>query len=94
MGLRKPIPLRITETADARLSRMSLRSGMTKAELIRLAVDEFLSEVEKTGKIVQTVRLAEDVAQYNAKTQNFTSAPVGAPTEPAHYKRRRKKKAE
>lgn len=52
-----PIPVRFRDEADVKLSRVSLRSRMSKAELIRIAVDDFLDKVEQTGQIVQTVVL-------------------------------------
>lgn len=52
-----PIPVRFRDEADARLSRVALRARMSKAELIRIAVDDFLDKVQATGQIVQTVIL-------------------------------------
>ena len=57
MALADPIPVRFRDESDARLSGVSSRSRMSKAELIRIAVDEFLDRVEQSGEIVQRVML-------------------------------------
>ena len=49
--LTKPTQVRFSAHADQRLGELSDANGMTKAELIRLCVERFLNEVERTGKI-------------------------------------------
>ncbi len=57
MSLGDPIPVRFSEAADQRLSEVARRSGLSKAELIRLATDEFLARVAKSGVIEQRIVL-------------------------------------
>lgn len=49
--LSKPTPVRFSAAADRRLGELADANGMTKAELIRLCVDRFIQEIERTGKI-------------------------------------------
>lgn len=90
MGL--PIPVRLSVLADQRLNAIAARNGVSKAELIRLAVDSFLLEIERTGSIEFTKRI-----------ENPVSEPMVAEDEPGHtiktipmpsksYKDRRKRK--
>ena len=53
MALSDPIPVRFSSTADMELGLFSASSGLSKAELIRIAVDDFLRKTEQTGEIVQ-----------------------------------------
>lgn len=69
MSLSDPIPVRFSEETDARLSRMAERSGLSKAELIRLATDDYLEKISSTGQIVQTIRLREEPAVYRVSTK-------------------------
>jgi hypothetical protein len=54
MSLGTPIPVRLSASADSALSAVANSSGLKKAELIRIAVDEFLTQTAKTGVITQT----------------------------------------
>ena len=80
MAVTKPIPVRFTAHADQRLSSLSSRNGMKKAELIRIAVDKMLCEVEKTGRLDYSMSfaapavVAEEVRGPVTQigTQNFT----------------------
>lgn len=49
--LAKPIPVRFSETVDAKIGRIAEANGMTKAEIIRLAVDRAIAEIEHSGRI-------------------------------------------
>ena len=53
------MPVRFTESADRGLAEVSRRSGLSKAELIRLATDEFLQRVTRSGVIEQRIVLAD-----------------------------------
>jgi len=53
MALSDPIPVRFSIRADNALALISERSSLSKAELIRIAVDEFLHKTNETGEIVQ-----------------------------------------
>ncbi|PIY28348.1 MAG: CopG family transcriptional regulator [Comamonadaceae bacterium CG_4_9_14_3_um_filter_60_33] len=49
----------LTETQQKRLSAASRRAAVSKSELIRLAVDQFLDQQTPTHHATQTQRLAE-----------------------------------
>ena len=64
----------------ARKMDVPYRVGLSKAELIRIAVDEFLKKTEQTGEIVQRhfVNRQNVSGKNNNATQVFSHAP-GAP---------------
>lgn len=63
VAMADPIPVRFRDEADTKLSGVALRARMSKAELIRIAVDEFLDKVEASGEIVQRVILDAPIAE-------------------------------
>lgn len=73
MSFGLPIPVRLTANADQRLNAIAARNGTTKAELIRLAVDNFLREIETSGSIEFTKRI-----------ENSASEPMAAEEGPGH----------
>ena len=89
MALSDPIPVRFSQTADAGLGEIASRTGLSKAELIRIATDEFLEKTNRTGEIVQRHIVAEANGNTNSTvTQNFS----GAPEKPAAAKNYQKRK--
>lgn len=60
MSLGDPIPVRFSVAADQRLADVARRSGLSKAELIRLATDEFLERVVRKGMIEQRIVLTKE----------------------------------
>jgi hypothetical protein len=95
MALSDPIPVRFSSQADANLGRVSAASGLSKAELIRIAVDSFLIKTQETGEIIQRHVLQEVSGSYATgnQTNNFTSAPdVPAPGPTSYAKKSRAKK--
>jgi hypothetical protein len=88
MSMGTPIPVRFTVLADHRLSAIALRNGVSKAELIRLAVDNFLREIEHSGSMEFIKRIdnpvpmaAEEVPERTIKT---------TPVQSRSYKNRRR----
>lgn len=65
--LSKPVPVRFSAEADARLGRLADRNGIKKAELIRICVEKFLDEVERTGKIEVTQTILSDAPAPKAR---------------------------
>jgi hypothetical protein len=57
MALSDPIPVRFSAGADQGLADISGKTGMSKAELVRIAVSEFLVRVAETGEIVQRIQV-------------------------------------
>lgn len=51
MSLTAVVPIRFDVETDARLGRISRNSGLTKADLIRRATEDFLDKIERTGEI-------------------------------------------
>lgn len=93
MAFADPIPVRFTEETDRGLAGVSASTGLSKAELIRIATDEFLARTAKEGKITKTFYIAETSGDHSPATQNFSSP---APEPPADggskgsYRRKKK----
>lgn len=51
------ISIRLDADTRRRLDSISSGSGLTVAELVRRATDEFLNEVEKTGQLMIPIRV-------------------------------------
>lgn len=47
----KVTQVRLSEDVDARLNSLAKHHDMAKGALIRICVDKFLDEIERTGKI-------------------------------------------
>lgn len=58
--LSKPTPVRLSEDVDTRLGELAKHNGVTKAHLIRLCVDRFLDEIERSGGVDVTHRITID----------------------------------
>jgi len=58
MALSDPIPVRFSEAADSGLAAISASTGISKAELVRIAVSDFLTRVAETGEIVQRIQVS------------------------------------
>lgn len=57
--------MRLPEDTEARLQAVAMQSGLTKADVIRRAVEAYLDEVERTGSINFPLR-AERTADVNS----------------------------
>jgi predicted DNA-binding protein len=88
MGL--PTPVRLSVSADQRLSAISARNGVSKAELIRLAVDNFLQEIEHSGSIQFTKRIENPAPEPIAAEADPSRTIRTIPRPPITYKKRRK----
>ena len=53
MSFTSPIPIRFSEVSDRKMAEIARKTGLTKAELIRIAVNEFIVNTEKRGEVVQ-----------------------------------------
>ncbi len=91
MSLGLPIPVRLTVTADQRLTAIAARNGTTKAELIRLAVDNFLREIEHSGSIEFTKRIENPQPEPMVAEEGSSHTVRGAPGPSRRYKTRRRK---
>lgn len=78
-----PIPVRFRDEADSKLSGVALRARMSKAELIRIAVDEFLDKVEASGEIVQRVILDAPCAEPLPPKRKVSYAQASQPKPPS-----------
>jgi hypothetical protein len=65
--LSKPISIRFSDETDSKLGRLADRNGIKKAELIRICVEKFLDEVERTGKIEVTQTILSDAPAPKAR---------------------------
>jgi predicted DNA-binding protein len=84
------MPVRLANETDARLASLASRSGLSKAELIRLAVDAYMEQVEETGEIVQRISIREE----GRTGDNFFSSGGAAPARTeARYEKPKKKRA-
>ena len=90
MALSDPIPVRFSETADSGLAAISSSTGISKAELVRIAVTDFLARVAETGEIVQRIPVSGVVVvapqgSFQKQTQISARAAETPPTpgEPA-----------
>jgi hypothetical protein len=98
MALSDPIPVRFTAKADDGLALISLKTGMSKAELIRIAVDEFIARVEQSREIVFRVYLdGSPPPRHLAPTPHINEHPDTGPAPPvvgrkdAQYSKRKPK---
>lgn len=57
MALADPIPVRFSAPTDDGLEAISEKTGIKKAELVRIAVAQFLDRVAETGEIVQRIKV-------------------------------------
>jgi len=53
MSYTSPIPIRFPLRSDSQLAEIARKTGLTKAELIRIAVNEFIVNTEMRGEVVQ-----------------------------------------
>ena len=96
MALSDPIPVRFSTPADSGLASVSSRTGLSKAELTRIAVDQFLENVELTGEIVQRHVVAEQhvrgdgntVVQKNSSTSQSAREPAKSYPKPKRGKKK------
>lgn len=66
---------------------------MSKAELIRIATDEFLQRTRETGEIVQRHFVNKTHGDYSPINQSLSTSAAGAPSrQPVNYKKRAGKK--
>jgi hypothetical protein len=80
VSLGTPIPVRFNGDADQRLNAIAEKSGLSKAELIRIATDEFLHKVEETGEIVQRINIHQAPVRYGPpRGRGKKSQPPPAP---------------
>ena len=72
MSLTAVVPIRFDSETDARLGRVSQRSGLTKADLIRRATEDFLNQIERTGEIKISIHATRgaQVATHGGRIQN------------------------
>ena len=99
MALSDPIPVRFSARADTALASISERSSLSKAELIRIAVDEFLHKTNETGEIVQRHVLSGQNINTNGHGNvtvvgDFASPSAVPLRKDAEVKRGKKKKPE
>ena len=60
MNLNAPVSVRFDAETTARLEVISDASGLSKADLVRRAVEEFLAQVERTGEMTIRVRMVSE----------------------------------
>ena len=65
MALSNSTNVRLSEDVKTRLNKIAVKADIKSADLIRMAVEEYLDKVETTGKI--TINLAEKPAAYGTK---------------------------
>jgi len=70
----KPTQVRLSESVDTRLGEIADYHDMTKSALIRMCVDAFLDEIERTGKISITQVIEEPPGSYKSKKANAKTA--------------------
>lgn len=75
-----PVPIRFGATTRSRLHAVSENSGLSVSDVCRLAVEQFLTETERTGKITLTLSSGGADSKKTAKAR-------------AQPKRKAKKKA-
>lgn len=59
MALNQPIPVRFEAHSEARLNALAHRFGLKTADLIRLAVSQFIQEADRTGKLILNARIED-----------------------------------
>ena len=69
MAYNASVPVRFNEDQDARLREISRKSGITVADLVRLAVDDLLAKIEKDGNITIPMRERYALSRANAPDQ-------------------------
>ena len=67
MALNNPITVRLEEEIRHRLEDAAARSGLKSADLIRMAVSEWLDRVEAAGHVHIPLNLADKPTRYRAK---------------------------
>jgi len=60
MALRDAISVRFDDVTKARLDALALHTGLSAADLVRRATEEFLARVESDGKITIPVKMVAD----------------------------------
>ena len=63
--MRVPTSVRFDEPTEIRLDEISRKSGLTKADLVRRAVVEYVAQVDRDGKL--TISLHENPVSYKIK---------------------------
>jgi len=59
--------VRFSERSDSRLASIAAQTGLTKAELIRIAVDEFIANTAERGEVVQRHPMSQRKANKPSK---------------------------
>jgi len=72
MALTTAIPVRFTPETDARLRGVSESTGIPVAQLIRIATDSYLAEIERSGKV--TVPLVRETPVHYGKKKARSGA--------------------
>ena len=68
MRLRDSIAVRLTPKQRGMLEEMSESTGLTKTDILRIALERFLSDVQRTGKLELPVQIArEEKEEYRTK---------------------------
>lgn len=67
--LSNPMQVRFSAEADRRLGAVAEANGLTKAEVIRICVDNFLADLERSGEIPVTMVVKDPGTSQKTKPQ-------------------------